>query len=217
MTKILIAGATGLIGKQVAKKLANVGDLHIISRRAVEDLPLSVHQHIIDPRKWPDAIATISADIAISCLGTTWNNSGKNEAAFRAVDLDLVLMFAAAARKAGARHMISVSSVGASAKSSNFYLRTKGKAESGLKRQEFGRLDILHPGLLRGQRGGDRRLGEHIAIMASPFTDALLHGPLRRYRSIESATVADAIANLAMKGGQGLFIHENDAISTLAG
>jgi uncharacterized protein YbjT (DUF2867 family) len=214
---ILLAGASGLIGSKLVQLLSGMDvHLHILTRRIVEKAGAAMVQIVSDPTDWPKRIAELNPDVAISCLGTTWNKSGKNEAAFRAVDLDLVLAFADTAKKAGARHMISVSSVGASAKSSGFYLRTKGQAEEGLADIGFERLDIMRPGLLTGERGRDRRLGEHVGIILSPFTDALIHGSFRRYRSINSAIVATAIGNLAIAGGQGQFIHENDAITALA-
>ena len=219
MTKqLILAGASGLIGRKVVSLLAGFGfEVHVLTRRILDDMPTGITQHVANIAEWPDRIAGLKPDVAISCLGTTWNKSGRSEAAFRAVDLELVLAFAAAAQKAGARHMISVSSVGASAKSAGFYLRTKGEAEDGLKQLGFERLDFLRPGLLVGERGGERRLGERVGIMLSPLTDALLHGPLTRYRSIDSQAVALAIANLAANGGQGTFIQENDAITALGG
>ena len=87
-------------------------------------------------------IAGLNPGIAISCLGTTMRVAGSRDA-FRAVDHDLVLAFAKAARDAGARHMISVSSVGAMPASGSFYLRTKAEAEAGLRKLKFERLDIL--------------------------------------------------------------------------
>lgn len=214
----LLAGASGLIGGKVTILLSAADiEVHIPTRRMLEIMPPGTVQHIADPADWPDVIAGLTPEVAISCLGTTWNKSGKSEAAFRAVDLDLVLAFAAAAKKAGTKHMIAVSSVGASAKSSSFYLRTKGEAEDGLKQLGFDRLDILRPGLLTGDRGAERRFGERLGILLSPFTDSILHGPFRRYRSIDSMTVARAIAKLAIGGGSGNFIHENDAIAALAG
>ena len=219
MTKqLILAGASGLIGSKVINLLAGFGfEVHVLTHRILDGIPTGITQHVADTSQWPDQIAGLKPDVAISCLGTTWNKSGRSEAAFRAVDLELVLAFAAAARKAGARHMISVSSVGASAKSAGFYLRTKGEAEDRLRQLGFERLDILRPGLLVGERGGERRLGERVGIMLSPLTDALLQGSLRRYRSIDSQAVAVAIANLAANGGQGTFIHENDAITAFGG
>ena len=218
MTKVLLAGATGLVGFQALQHLALLGskiDLHIVSRRPLVSLPSGVQAHIADIATWPIYVAEIAPNIMISCLGTTIKTSG-SKAAFAAVDLDLVTSFAKSAKAAGAAHMIMISSVGANMNSANFYLSTKGKAETALRALEFERLDILRPGLLRGNRQ-ENRTGEALGIMLSPLTDALLYGPLRRYRSIYSFDVAMAIANLAQCGGQGEFIHENDSITALAG
>src|SRR5690606_3024257 len=108
------------------------------------------------------------------------------------------------------------SSVGAAAKSGNFYLRTKGETEDDLAALGFDRLDFLRPGLLRGDRPGPQRLGEGLATIAAPLTDALLHGRFRRYRSISGDSVAAAIVALAGQKGSGVYIHENDAIRALA-
>lgn len=215
--QVILAGASGLIGSKLVQLLADEDvDLHLLTRRRLDLNQPSLFQIVLDTAEWPKRIAELKPDVAISCLGTTWNKSGRSEAAFRAVDLDLVLTFADAAKNAGAAQMISVSSAGASAKSAGFYLRTKGQAEHGLADLGFERLDILRPGLLIGERSGDRRLGERLGIMLSPITDSFLRGSLRRYRSIDSMAVARAIARLAKTGGQGKFIHENEEIIALA-
>ena len=54
------------------------------------------------------------------------------------------------------------------------------------------------------------------APYSAPLTDALMHGSLRRYRSIPGETVARAIVALAAADGSGVQIHENDAIRALA-
>jgi uncharacterized protein YbjT (DUF2867 family) len=218
MKRIIVAGATGLVGRQVAQQLSNESDveLHAILRREDADLPPAVTQHVGATSDWPSLIDTLDADVAISCLGTTIRTAGSQDA-FRAVDYDLVLAFAKAANKAGANHMIAVSSVGASAKASNFYLKTKGQTEDGLLALGFDRLDIIRPGLLTGGSRPDSRPGEAIGIMLAPLTDLLMLGRMARYRSTPSAKVAQAIAALALGGGQGQHIHENDAIRALAG
>lgn len=218
MKQIILAGATGLVGRQVAQLLANKSDveLHAVLRRNDADLPPSVIQHVGAANEWPSMVNALEVDIAISCLGTTIRTAG-SQAAFRAVDHDLVLAFAEAAKKAGASDMVTVSSVGASAAASNFYLKTKGQTEDGLRALGFERLDLIRPGLLTGGSRPDSRPGEAIGIMLAPFTDLLMLGPMARYRSTPSAKVAQAIVTLALGGGQGQHIHENDAIRTLAG
>ncbi|HJS13340.1 NAD-dependent dehydratase [Sphingopyxis sp.] len=214
MPDALIVGATGLIGRAVIERFGST-PVTVLARREVEGLAAQHKQLVAPPERWTGIIAAEKPAVLISCLGTTIRQAG-SQAAFRAVDHDLVLAAARGARAGGTPHMILVSSVGAAAKSGNFYLRTKGEAEDDLRALGFDRLDLIRPGLLRGDRPGPQRLGEGIATIAAPLTDALLHGSFRRYRSISGVMVAAAIVALAAKGGSGVHIHENDAIRALA-
>ncbi|PZQ21742.1 MAG: NAD-dependent dehydratase [Sphingopyxis macrogoltabida] len=210
----LLVGGTGMIGRAV---IANAADrpLVVLTRREIAGLPDAHRALVAPPGRWADIIAAEAPDTLLSCLGTTIRAAG-SQAAFRAVDHDLILSAARGARAGGARHMILVSSVGASARSGNFYLRTKGETEAALRALGFERLDILRPGLLTGERPGPPRLGEGVAAFAAPLVDAMLHGPLRRYRSIPGEAVAKAIVALAGRDAPGVHIHENDAIRALA-
>ncbi|MBL9071455.1 MAG: NAD-dependent dehydratase [Sphingopyxis sp.] len=213
MSDTLIVGASGLVGRLVIDHAA--GPLTVIARREIADLPRQHRLIVAPPERWAEIIAAERPATLISCLGTTIRQAG-SQAAFRAVDRDLVLAVAEAAKRGGATHVISVSSVGATARMGNFYLRTKGEAEDGLCALGFDRVDLLRPGLLKGERAGPPRLGEGLAMVAAPFADALLHGSLRRYRSIAGNTVAKAIAALIGNEASGVHIHENDAIRALA-
>lgn len=216
--KIILAGASGLVGSQVMRLLAGKREelgLHIIGRRQLDNIPDGVIQHVASPKLWPVILESHGFDLAINCLGTTIRQAGSKEA-FAAVDHDLVLDFARIVRGDGTSRFISVSSVGAYARSGNHYLSVKGRTEDALKDIGFARLDILRPGLLHGDRQ-EFRFGESLAQIASPLTNLLLSGSLRRYRSIDSEIVARAIVNLASTDGAGQFIHENDAITALAG
>ena len=171
--------------------------------------------HVADPREWPEIVAQLRPDAAISTLGTTLKAAG-SRAAFRAVDFDMVVDFARAAREAGARRMIAVSSVGADAGARAFYLRTKGEMEAALARLGFERLDILRPGLLLGDRRGDHRTGERIGMMLGPLLNLLLRGSLDRFGAIDAEVVAQAIAKLLALEGSGAHIHHNREIRRLA-
>ncbi|MCY7279732.1 MAG: hypothetical protein LH610_02335, partial [Sphingomonas bacterium] len=155
-------------------------------------------------------------DIAISTLGTTIRQAGSWNA-FRAVDVTAVLGFAEAARAAGARQILSVSSVGANASARNKYLAMKGSAEDGLSAIGFDRLDIVRPGLLRGDRAGDRRLGERIGSAISPVANLMLRGPLDRFAAIDADRVAAAMAALVGTEGGGRHVHFNRDLRRLAG
>ena len=210
MSDALIVGATGLVGRAVVGSFGS-RKLTIVARREVAG-----HCALVAPPvRWGDIFAAEKPSVLISCLGTTIRQAG-SQAAFRAVDHDLIMAAAQGARAGGASHMIVVSSVGASAKSNNFYLRTKGETEEGLGALGFDRLDILRPGLLTGNREGPARLGEGIAMVAAPLADLLMRGSLRRYRSISATTVVKAIVALTAERMAGTYVHENDAMQRLA-
>lgn len=215
--KIVIAGGSGLVGKQLADCLAlNGADVHLVSRRPTAQSQPNVHEHVAPSDDWPAIVARIQPAVAISCLGTTIRTAGSQEA-FKAVDLELVLAFAAASQSAGAQHFITVSSVGTMPDSSNFYLRTKAKMEQGLLNIGFQRIDIMRPSLLTGGKRDVHRPGEAFGILLSPLVDKLMIGAMRKFASTPSHLLAQAIAALADRSDEGVFIHENDSIRALAG
>ena len=212
--KILIVGATGLIGVLLTRKLVGQGadrQMHLLLRRPYREDVGKAKVHVQLQENWPVTIAKIRPDIAISCLGSTMKKAG-SKAEFAAVDRDLVGAVAAAAKAAGARQFIAISSTMADSSASSFYLKTKGEAEDLLRAQKFDRLDIIRPGLLRGERTNDKRMGERLAIAASPVLDLLLHGKFRRYRSILASDVAATIVALIGANASGEYVHENDGI-----
>jgi len=206
--KTLVVGATGLVGSTFVNlwRPTNPGDeLHILGRRDAV-APDDGTVHIADAQDWPDTIASIAPDIVFCALGTTIAKAGSKQA-FRAVDLELVADVAEAAKQAGARQFILISSTMANAKASGFYLRVKGEAEAAVEAQQFDRLDIIRPGLLRGDRQ-EFRAGERLAILLSPVMDRLMQGSLRKYRSVAVDTVANTALTLLDAAAPGRFIHE---------
>ena len=212
----IMAGATGLTGTLIADRLlASGSEVHAVVRHHSGRSDPAWHEHVAPPPHWPKIVSAIPVEAAVSALGTTMRKAG-SEAGFRAIDHDLVLEFARAARAAGARHMIALSSVGADPASRNFYLRLKGEVDEALGRIGFQRLDILRPGLLRGPRGAERRLGERLGILVSPLVNLLLRGRLDRYAAIDAAAVAAAAAALLDERESGIFVHHNRDLHRLA-
>ncbi|HOB14259.1 MAG TPA: NAD(P)H-binding protein [Novosphingobium sp.] len=213
-TRIALVGATGLVGMSLIRLAVNRPDIRLVavSRREVA-LPPGARMEVLvaDPSGWGDAIAAANADVLVCALGTTIKKVGGDQAAFRAVDQDLVLACGKAAKAAGIRQMIAVSSVGADPLARNFYLKVKGETEQALGKLGIPRLDLLRPGLLRGPRG-ELRPAEKLAMLVSPLTDLLMHGGYRKYRSIKARTVAEAIVGLTREAMAGRFVFEHDAI-----
>lgn len=216
---MLLVGATGLVGRRAMEAAMARPSLRLVAltrREAPMPPGAKMEMLVADPADWSDAIAAVAPDAVICALGTTWRQAGRSEAAFRAIDHDLVLQVAEAAKHAGATHFVLVSSVGAALSAKAFYLRVKAEAEAAVAKQGFARLDILRPGLLRGPRGGDRRWLERLGILVSPLTDRLLRGKRRALRSIDARTVAAAALQAAREKAPGRFVHDNEAMRRLA-
>lgn len=217
--RVALIGATGLVGRAIVEEAARHSGIALsaIARRRPDWLAAApVKAYVTDILQWSDAMDEIRPEVLICAIGTTWRKAGEDEHRFRQVDHGLVLALAEAAKLRGATRMVSISAAGASLESSSFYLRVKGEVERDLAGVGFAGLDILRPGLLRGERRGDRRLLERIGIAVSPLTDLTLHGGLRRYRSIAAETVARAALNLAQAGGERVRVLHHDEIRAAA-
>lgn len=214
VVRVCLVGASGLTGSALIEQSLTRPDLRLVavSRRELA-LPYGARMEVLlaDTPGWDDAIAATNASVLVCALGTTWKKAGKSEAAFRAVDHDLVLQCARAAMAAGIDHMIVVSSTQADSGSKWFYQRVKGETETALARMRFRRLDVVRPGLLTGPRA-EFRPAERIASWLFPVINLFLQGKWRRYRSISADTVARAICALVREKAGGHFVHEHDAI-----
>lgn len=215
--RIVLAGATGLVGGLVLKSaLRPARDAGLGLSSATADLeiipitrrPISGHPGVV--ADFDDLPPLPPAQVAVCALGTTRAKAG-SDAAFRAVDHDAVLAFARAALLAGVTHFILVSSVGANPKASLLYPRTKGEVEAALAAMGFTRLDILQPGLLIGPRA-ERRPVERFLQWAAPVMDLALP---RDVGSLPADAVAEAILALTKHNEPGVFRHTNRAIASL--
>lgn len=217
--RIALVGATGLIGRSVIQ-MASASDEARLVGLARREVPLPtgarMEMFVAEPGKWGEVMQAVRPRALVCALGTTWKKAGKDEAAFRAVDHDLVIASARAALAAGASNMVLVSAAGADRHSKNRYMRTKGEVEAALSQMGFKRLDILRPGLLRGARPEDWRLAERLALAVAPLVDPLLRGSWRQLGSIEARYVAGAALRLALRAAPGRFAHDNDAMRRAA-
>ncbi len=156
-----------------------------------------------------------ASDVAFCALGTTRKQAG-SDAAFRAVDFDLVMQFAGAAHAAGARTLVLVSSAGVSARAPGNYLRVKWEVESALRSAVstpagYSSLIIVRPSLLLDDRPG--RPAEQLAVNVSRFlAPALSWLPAR---GIEVRTLARAMKRLAEHADPGVRVVENAELHQL--
>ena len=217
--RLALVGATGLIGGRLIA-ISSAGERCRIVGIARREVPLPsgarVEVFVAEPDKWGEVFEAVRPRALISALGTTWKKAGRDEAAFRAVDQELIVRTAQAAQKAGVPNMVLVSAAGADPRAKSLYMRVKGETEALVSKIGFKRLDILRPGLLKGERSDDWRLLERIALVASPLTDPFLPEKWAQYRSIEADIVAEAALYLAQRRAQGRFTHDNEAMKRAA-
>jgi uncharacterized protein YbjT (DUF2867 family) len=213
---VLVAGATGLVGRQLLAQLLadrHTGTVHALVRRDVLDLPTSERllRHRIDLTR---ALVLPAADVAYIALGTTIKAAG-SQAAFATNDRDAVVAIARAAQQAGVTRLAVVSALGADPQSSIFYNRVKGEMEAGVAALGFKRLVIARPSLLAGRRdllGQPLRIGEKVALTLLAPIDRLL--PMR-LRPIDAAVVARAMRRALRADGPAMQIIESAELQSL--
>jgi uncharacterized protein YbjT (DUF2867 family) len=210
----LLAGATGLIGHELAKAWDGPGRLHLLVRHKPPVggvAPQLLRVHMVDFGALP---ALPAADEAYCCLGTTIKAAG-SQAAFRAVDFDAVLAFAHAARRAGVQRFAVVSALGASPHSPTFYNRVKGEMEAALAGLGYASLVIARPSLLSGDRaalGQPQRAAERLALaLTSPLSGLIP----KAWRPIAAATVARAMRRALAEARPGVRIVESAELQDL--
>jgi uncharacterized protein YbjT (DUF2867 family) len=209
MHRLLILGATGLVGQQVlAQALADPSVAQVVAptRRALPTHPKLLNP-IVDFKALPQA-DWWAADAVVCCLGTTLKQAG-SPAAFRAVDHDHVLAAARLARAAGTPTFALNSSLGAAAASSNLYLRTKGETEDDLAALGFASLTLVRPSLLDGGPRPDSRPGEALGLWFARLARPLIPA---RYRAVRTEAVARALLQAVRLAKPGCSCVENAEI-----
>jgi len=213
----LVAGGSGLVGGFLINALLEAPEysrVFALTRRPLGREHHKLANRIVVFARMAEQIKGMMVHEAFCCIGTTRAAAGSDEA-FREADLDAVVLFAQAARAAGAMRFVVVSSVGADPKSKNLYLRTKGEMEAAVAAVGFQSLDILQPSLLLGPRKEMRPL-ELAGRIFAPLVNPMLTGTRESLRAIPAETVARAMIGAARRGGRGVYRYTYAAIRQLS-
>lgn len=193
----VVFGATGLTGSFLITKLIQCDQYNVIkifNRNAQNYNHPKIDEHLIDYNKIDEYAHEFKGDDVFCCLGTTLKKAGSKEKFF-AVDHDLPVKIARICQNNQCESFIGISSIGANAKSSNYYLRTKGLMEQDIMDLDFSYQAFVRPSMLLGTRE-ESRLAESFGKMVMKIFGFLLFGKLRKYRAIHAKTVAQAMINI---------------------
>lgn len=205
---LMILGASGAVGRHVLEQASHNTTFSRIVAPSRRPLGASakIDNPVLDFRQPLPEADWWAVDAVICCLGTTRRQAGSKEAFF-AIDHDLVLACATAAKARGAQTFVLNSSLGADPDSSNFYLRTKGQTEADLGRLGFRRLVLVRPSLIDAERE-QTRLAEQLGLRAARLLAPLIPA---RYRAVRSDRIAAALLQ-AIDGNPGTDTIESDQI-----
>ncbi|MBR8409852.1 MULTISPECIES: NAD(P)H-binding protein [Burkholderia cepacia complex] len=207
--KLLLVGATGLVGRhvlEVALADARVDQVIVLARR-----PLSPHPKMraleVDFDHLPDTADWWHADAVICTLGTTMRAAG-SQAAFRRVDHDYPLAVARLAHRHGTPTYVLNSALGADAGSRIFYNRVKGEVEQALAGVGFDSLTYVRPGLIGGSRD-EFRFGERLFVFALSAVAPVLPA---KWRVNPAPRIARALLDAATDARPGVQVVASDQL-----
>ena len=188
--RLLLVGGSGEVGRAVLEQA--LADQRVAGVVALTRRPLpgaaKLTNIVVDFDALPDGAPWWVVDAVVCTLGTTQRAAGSKEK-FAAVDRDLPLRIARLARAAGASRFALNSSLGADARSENFYLRTKGEAEDAIRDLGYPGYNIVRPSLIDADRA-ESRPGERLALKFARALSPLI--PLR-WRAVTPGAIARAL------------------------
>lgn len=213
----LVLGASGLVGLHTTKMLLQHNTYDVIYAVSRHGIPLE-HERLVQIQADFDSIDYFIEKTPIthifSCLGSTKKKT-PNKKDYIQVDHDYPIKVAKIGQSNGATKFSFVSALGANEKSNNFYMQMKGRVEEDIKALNFEELYIMRPALITGNRN-ESRPAERFASGFFRIINPLLRGSLKKYRSIDGKTIAQALVKTAGIDYPGVHTYNTEQIKQLA-
>ncbi len=209
----LLAGATGLIGRELLPLLLNSAQysaLHVLVRRPLAGVTAQakLHSHTVEFTRLP---ALPAVDDVFIALGTTIKVAG-SEQAFRQVDFDFAVGTARAARAGGATRIAVVSALGADSASRVFYNRVKGDMQAAIATLGFASVTFAQPSLLIGDRAALGQSERPVEVWATRLLGPLMWLVPRGVRPIQAHDVAVAMLRAVAHAQPGVHVLSSGAM-----
>ena len=198
--KILIVGASGLVGGEILENLKTTNNELILLSRKKLLYENSINQIVIDFEDIDSLDTNLKIDEIYIGIGHKLSLSEliyikkNNRKSFVKVDFHYIKKVAEFGKNCGANSIGLISAVGANTKSFNTYLKVKGDVEQEIKLVGYKKIIIAHPSHLLGKRAG-----EDIPMNVKAFEQItnlfgfFMIGPLEKFRNVEAKKVAKGI------------------------
>jgi len=211
MASALVLGGTGLVGSFILSNLRTAKPIHfssieIIARRSPpvpSSSSIPVHEFIErDTSKWAAHISSLSPppSVLFSSLATTRTAAGGFDNQYK-LEHDLNIELAKAAKEAGTKTYVLISSTGADTQSSFGYTKMKGQIEEDVKDIGFDHTIIIRPGLIIGRREESRLFEGIMQGIASGM--GKLNRSLKDVWAQDADVIAKAAVSAALKAERG--------------
>ena len=194
----IIIGATGLTGDILLKKLLidqRYDKIKIFTRKPLRLENKKVTEILCNLLELDNYKENFFGNEVFCCIGTTTKKTPDKEL-YKKIDYGIPVSAAKLCIDNGIKTFAVMSSMGANAKSSIFYNRTKGEMEQAVLELNIENTYILRPSMIGGNRN-EFRIAEKIGSILMKVLNPIFIGTLRKYRIIDADIIANAMIELA--------------------
>jgi len=213
--QVTLFGATGLIGSYLLEFLLKDSDIHLINVVGRNPFHLQhdkINNIVIDFEDVSSISNSITGSEAVFVsIGTTMSKVNGDKIKYKSVDFDIIFNIANACKQKNINQFIYVSSLGANANSSNFYLRLKGEIDEAVAKLNLNSTSVFRPSVLLGKRN-ESRPGEKIMQFVMPLLDFMIPS---NSKAIKAEDVAKSMLNTTKNYKTGLHIYQYSQIIDL--
>ncbi|MEX1202344.1 MAG: NAD(P)H-binding protein [Ferruginibacter sp.] len=208
--RAVVVGGSGVTGRALVKHLIDSKDcteVYSLVRKRFPPPHDKMRQMVVTDYSNYEPLRHIleGFDVMFCTIGTTKEKVNNDMNQYRAVDIDIPVYAAKAALAEGTQTLVIVSSVGADAASSNFYLKIKGEMEKAISDIPIPRIVFMRPSVLLDERKGKRK-GVYFLQSVIAIIQRILVGKLTKYRPIRAEELAAAMIEAAKGKEAGRFV-----------
>ena len=213
--QVTLFGATGLIGSYLLEFLLKDSDIHLINVVGRNPFHLQhdkINNIVIDFEDVSSISNSVTGSEAVFVsIGTTMSKVNGDKIKYKSVDFDIIFNIANACKQKNINQFIYVSSLGANANSSNFYLRLKGEIDEAVAKLNLNSTSVFRPSVLLGKRN-ESRPGEKIMQFIMPLLDFMIPS---NSKAIKAKDVAKSMFNTSKNYKSGVRIYHYNEIKEL--